>query len=478
MASTYFERPVSGRIGDTTKHTRRGLVLFTMCLGVFIAQLDSTVVYLGVKHIGDDLGSGVSQLQWVLDIYNLFYASLLLTGGTLGDLYGRTRIFVIGIALVALGSVACAVAPNSATLIAGRAVTGVGAALELPSSLAILAVTYKDAAERGRAIGIWASCNGLAMAIGPTLGGLLVNTAGWRSIFYVVIPVCVLGIVMALTSVPESRNPEGRNLDPAGQALAIVALSALAFVVIEGAHWGWISPLILCLAAVAAMSGVVFLVVEARQRGAMVPLDIFASAPFNASLAIAGLMTFGMYAMMFLTPLYLQTVRGETALVAGLSLVPMSLTFVAVSQYSGVLMKRIGARAMMASGMALMGGGLLLLTAISAATSLVAIEAALVVIGVGLGMNTGPVNAVAVANVPAARSGTASGLLNTGRMIGATLGIAVLGAIFAAHADVGTTEGTITGLRLAFLGGAVGELTGMVIALVFTRADSMHPRKT
>jgi len=476
MASTYFERLVAGRTDDTTRQTRRGLVLFTMCLGVFIAQLDSTVVYLGVKHIGDDLGSGVSQLQWVLDIYNLFYASLLLTGGTLGDLYGRMRIFVIGIALVAVGSLACAVAPNSATLITGRAVTGVGAALELPSSLAILTVTYKDAAERGRAIGIWASCNGLAMAIGPTLGGLLVDTAGWRSIFYVVIPVCVLGVVMALTSVPESRNPEGRGLDPAGQALAIVTLSALSFVVIEGAHWGWTSPVILGLAAVAVVSGAIFLLVEARQPGAMVPLDIFANAPLNASLAIAGLMTFGMYAMMFLTPLYLQSVRGLTALVAGLLLVPMSLTFVAVSQYSGVLMKRIGARAMMASGMALMGGGLLLLTAISATTSLIAIEVALVVIGVGLGMNTGPVNAVAVANVPAARSGTASGLLNTARMVGATLGIAVLGAIFAAHAGGGTLDGTITGLRLAFLGGAIGELTGMVIALVFTRADSHHPR--
>ena len=475
MASTYFSRLVAGHA--TAKHERHGLILFTMCLGVFIAQLDSTVVYLGVKHIGDDLGSGVSQLQWVLDVYNLFYASLLLTGGTLGDLYGRTRIFVIGITLVAFGSLVCALAPNSATLITGRAVTGVGAALELPSSLAILAVTYKDAVERGRAIGIWASCNGLAMAIGPTLGGLLVDTAGWRSIFYVVIPVCVLGVALALRSVPESHNPEGRSLDPVGQLLAIAALSALSFVVIEGGHWGWTSPVILALAAVALAAGALFHAVEARQRGAMVPLDIFAKAPFNASLAIAGLMTFGMYAMTFLTPLYLQSVRGATALMAGLLLVPMSLTFVAVSQASGPLMKRIGARAMMASGMALMGGGLLLLTAISATTSLIAIEVALIVIGVGLGMNTGPVNAVAVANVPPARSGTASGLLNTARMVGATLGIAVLGAIFAAHAGGGTADGMITGLRLAFLGGAIGELTGMVIALVFTRDDSMHPSR-
>ena len=478
MASTYFERLVAGRTDNTTRQTRHRIVLFTMCLGVFIAQLDSTVVYLGVKHIGDDLGSSVSELQWVLDVYNLVYASLLLTGGTLGDLYGRTRIFVCGIALVAVGSIVCALAPNSATLIAGRAVTGIGAALELPSSLAILTVTYKDAHERGRAIGIWASCNGLAIAIGPTLGGLLVDTAGWRSIFYVVIPVCALGMAMALRSVPESSNPQGRHLDPAGQILAIIALAALSFVVIEGPHWGWTSPVILALAAVTVVATALFIAVEARTPGAMVPLDIFASRPLNAALAVAGLMTFGMYALLFLTPLYLQSVRGLSGLVAGLLLVPMSLTFVVVSQYSGTLMKRIGARAMMASGMGLMGGGLLLLTPISPTTSLLAIVLALVIIGVGLGMNTGPVNAVAVANVPAARSGTASGLINTTRMIGATLGIAVLGAIFAVHAGAGTTDGMITGLRWAFLGGAIGELAGAVIALAFTRADSMdHAKK-
>jgi EmrB/QacA subfamily drug resistance transporter len=466
-------RTTADHLHHATTRDRHRVVLFTMCLGVFIAQLDSTVVYLGVKHIGDDLGSSVSELQWVLDVYNLFYASLLLTGGTLGDLYGRTRIFVCGVALVAVGSIVCALAPNSATLIAGRAVTGIGAALELPSSLAILTVTYKGAAERGRAIGIWASCNGLAIAIGPTLGGLLVDTAGWRSIFYVVIPVCALGMAMALRSVPESSNPQGRHLDPAGQILAIIALAALSFVVIEGPHWGWTSPVILGLAAVTVVTTALFIAVEARTPGAMVPLDIFGSRPFNASLAIAGLMTFGMYAMLFLTPLYLQSVRGLSGLVAGLLLVPMSLVFVVVSQYSGPLMKHIGARAMMATGMGLMGGGLLLLTPISPTTNLVAIELALVVIGVGLGMNTGPVNAVAVANVPAERSGTASGLVNTARMVGATLGIAVLGAIFAVHAGAGTTDGMISGLRWAFFGGAIGELTGAVIALAFTRADSM-----
>src|SRR4029453_475364 len=191
------------------------MILFTMSLGVFIAQLDSQVVNLAIKDIGSDLNAGINALQWVIDSYNLFYATLLLTGGTLGDLYGRTRVFATGIGLIVLGSIVCAAAPNAAILIAGRAITGIGAALEVPTSLAILTVAYADDKERARAIGIWASCNGLALAAGPTIGGLLVDAAGWRSIFILVVPVSVLAMVLAMRRVPESSDPEGRHLDPA-----------------------------------------------------------------------------------------------------------------------------------------------------------------------------------------------------------------------------------------------------------------------
>src|SRR6187401_1406665 len=240
-------------------------ILLAMCLGVFIAQLDSQVVNLAVKQIGSDLGAGISQLQWVLDSYNVFYATLLLTGGTLGDLYGRTRVFAIGIALIVLGSLVCAAAPNGAVLIGGRAITGVGAALEVPTSLAILTVTYTDAKERAGAIGVWAGCNGLALAVGPTIGGLLVDAAGWRSIFALVVPVSVLAMFLAIRSVPESRDAEGRRLDLVGQALVIIALAALAFVTIEGPHWGFASAPILGLAAMFAVSSALFLYWEKGQ---------------------------------------------------------------------------------------------------------------------------------------------------------------------------------------------------------------------
>jgi MFS family permease len=235
--------------------------------------------------------------------------------------------------------------------------------------------------------------------------------------------------------------------------------------------------MILTLIAVMVAAIFSFVLFERGRDGAMVPLDIFRNREFSAALAIAGLMTFGMYAMLFLTPLYLQAITGASAFIAGLELMPISLTFVVVSQCSGTLMNRFGARAMLAGGMGCMGGGLLFLAgAATAQPNLWLIQAALIVIGVGLGLNTAPVNAVAVAAVGAARSGTASGLINTTRMIGATMGIAILGAIYASHARTGTQDGMLNGLRFAYLGGAAAEFSGVVIALLFTRRDSMIPR--
>src|SRR5215831_8450946 len=291
---------------DRISRPQTAVILFTMSLGVFIAQLDSQVVNLAIKDIGSNLNVGINTLQWVVDSYNLFYATLLLTGGTLGDLYGRARLFAICIGLIVLGSIVCTAAPKGAILIARLAITGIGSALEVPTSLAILTVAYVDDKERARAIGIWASCNGLALAAGPTVGGLLVDAAGWRRIFILVVPVSVLAMVLAMKRVPESSDPKGRHLDPAGQALAIAALGTLSFVTIEGPHWGFTSPAILALAIACIVSGVLFVAWQHGRPGALVPLDFFRNRVFSAALAVAGMMTFGMYAMLFLTPLYLQ----------------------------------------------------------------------------------------------------------------------------------------------------------------------------
>ncbi len=459
--------------------TRPALVLLATSLGVLLAQIDTSAVNLALKSIGSDLHTDVSELQWVIDSYNLVYASLLLTGGTLGDLYGRRRIFVLGIVLFTVGTIACALAPTAGILIGGRIVSGLGAALEVPMSLVLLTVVYPGRQERAHAMGVWASCNGIAFIIGPTFGGWLLDGFGWRSIFYVILPVCAAGLAITFYAVGESVAPKGRKLDLPGQGLAITGLAAFAFAAIEGSHWGWSSPSIIAVAMLAVVSLVAFVWMEGRTSGPLLPLEVLRRPVFSASLAIAGLMTFGMYALLFIMPLYFQTVRGGSPLVAGLELLPMSLSFVAVSQTVGYAANRFGPRLVMTAGMVCMGIGALALAFIGEDTNLVPIEIALFVVGIGLGLNTAPVNGVAVAALPPARSGTASGVLNTSRMVGATLGVAILGAIFAAYAgqQAQAGPGFLPGLHAAMIGSAASELLGAVIAFVFIASNSMQQRK-
>jgi EmrB/QacA subfamily drug resistance transporter len=460
---------------DAAVRTRPRLVLIASSLGILFAQIDTSVVNLAVKSIDADLHAGVSAMQWVIDSYNLVYASLLLTGGTLGDLYGRRRVFVLGIALFIAGTLVCATAPNAAVLIGGRIVTGLGAAFMVPMSLVLLALAFPDRRERAHAMGIWASCNGLAFIIGPMLGGWLVDTIGWRSIFYLILPICAAALALTYAAVRESAEPAGRRLDLPGQALAIAGLVAFAFAAIEGPHWGWLSPFILAVATVTVASFALLVWVEARTPGPLLPLEFLRRPTFSASLAVAGLMTFGMYALLFIMPLYLQTMRGATPFIAGLDLLPMPIAFFLVSQFAGHLNTRLGPRAVMTAGMCCMGAGALALAAVGPTTDLAPIELALLVVGVGLGLNTAPVNGVAVAALPPARSGTASGMLNTTRMVGATLGVAILGSIFAAHAgqEALSGESFLAGLRAALTGGATAEFLGALVAVVLIRGDAL-----
>jgi len=463
---------------DPMAGTRPRLVLLATSLGVLLAQIDTSVVNLALKSIGADLHAGVSALQWVIDAYNLVYASLLLTGGTLGDLYGRRRIFVLGIALFTLGTLICALAPTPAILIGGRIVSGLGAAFALPMSLVLLTIAYPQREQRAHALGVWASCNGVAFVIGPTFGGWLVDAIGWRSIFYVTLPVCAAALLITYRAVGESAEPQGRRLDLPGQVLAVAGLAAFAVAAIEGSHWGWTSLPLLAVAAAAVVALALFVWVETRTPGPLLPLGFLRQPVFSAALAVAGLMTFGMYALLFIMPLYFQTVRGGSPFIAGLELLPMSVSFVIVSQLVGHLSNRFGPRIVMTAGMVCMGLGALGLAAIGASTGLGWIELALMIVGVGLGLNTAPVNGVAVAALPPARSGTASGVLNTARMVGATLGVAILGSVFAAYAgqQAGGGAGFLPGLRAALCGSGTAELLGALIAFAFIRGDSLHAK--
>ncbi|HTW26987.1 MAG TPA: MFS transporter [Acetobacteraceae bacterium] len=433
--------------------TRHRGVLVALCLGVLVAQTDSLVANLAVREIGVRLHAGVAALQWVVDAYNLAYAVLLLTGGLLGDLYGRRRGFVAGVALFLVGSATCGLAPTIGVLIIGRAVAGTGAALLLPCSLAILRVVWTDAAARGRAIGLWAACNGIAIAIGPTLGGVLIQTTGWRSVFLLILPPAALALALALRAVPESADPHGRHFDATGQITGALTLGALAMAAIQGRD----DPRVLAGAVTVSMlAGAVFVAAE-RRRGAaaLVPLGLLRLPALVGALAAAAGMTFAMYGMMFLVPLVWQAADGRSALAAGLALVPMALVFILVSQQSGRLTQLWGARLMIGLGTALIGAALLVLAATRAGLPMPLAQLGLGLAGLGMGLNTGPVNAVAVAAVPAARAGTAAALINVARMVGATLGVAALGAVYALGG----------GLRAAMLVGAVAPLVGAVVAV-------------
>lgn len=435
---------------------RRGTVLLALCLGVLVAQVDTSVVNLAAQRIGAAFHAGVAAMQWMLDAYNLVYAVLLLSGGLLADLYGRRRAFQAGAGVLAVGSVACGLAPDIHVLVAARALTGIGAALLLPASLAIVRVVWADPAARRRALGTWASCNGLAFVIGPTLGGLMIGRFGWRSIFFLAVPLACAAFVLAGRAVPESADPQGRHFDLPGQVLGAVALGGLVTVAItvrEGGH-AWIGALVL-----AAVALPLFLRAERRAgAAALVPLELFRKPAFCGATAATASMTFGIYGVIFLLPLVWQTAGVLAPEQAGLALAPCALVFFLLSQRSGHLAQRVGLRAMTAAGTAIIGCGLLVLATTPAAREPLVAEIGLLLTGIGMGLNTGPLMSVAVEAVSAARSGTASALINVARMAGATLGVAVLGAAFAAWG------GGAAGFRAAMLAGGTVQLCGALAA--------------
>jgi MFS transporter, DHA2 family, methylenomycin A resistance protein len=442
----------------------QGRTLLAMCLAVLMVQLDTTIVNLSLRPIQAGLGGDVASLQWIADAYNVAYASLILSGGTLGDLYGRRRLFVAGVAMFAVASVACGLAPDTSALIAGRVAAGVGAAVALPGSLSILRVAYPEPRARAHAVSIWAAVNAVAIALGPTLGGLLVDTIGWRSIFFVVVPVAVAALALA-PSVRESADPRGRRLDLPGQVAAAGGLGLLAFATIQGNALGWTAWPIVASYLGGAACLVALVAVERRAPSPMVPLGVFARPAFTASILVASLMTFGMYGLLFLLPQYLQVVLGRSGARAGLELMPMGIVFAATSPLAGRLATAGGPRRLIAGGMALTGLGLLTFQLVAVDGGDGPVMVGLVLLGLALGLVTGPLLAVAVASIPSSRAGMAAGLVNVGRMVGAVLGVAVLGTIFAGVSGGQTRpDAFLAGFHVALACGALAACAGSVLA--------------
>ncbi|HEX8518431.1 MAG TPA: MFS transporter [Pseudonocardia sp.] len=417
---------------DLTRR-RRLLVLAICCSSLFVVGLDNTIVNLALPAVRRDLGSSLSGLQWVIDAYTLVLASLLLLGGSTGDRIGRRRTFQIGLTLFGAGSLLCSLAPSTGSLVAFRALQAVGGSMLNPVAMSIITNVFTERAERAKAIGVWGSVIGLSMALGPVLGGVLVDTVGWRSVFWINVPVTLVVVVLAARFVPESRAPRARRFDPAGQLLMVVLLAGLTFGIIEGPGLGWGSPVIVgsFLAAAASLAGLV--VVESRRAEPLLDPRFFASVPFSSATLVAVAAFAAMAGFLFLNALYLQDVRGFSALHAGLLTLPMAAMTAVLPPFSGRIVANRGARLpLVVGGLGIALGGALLLT-LDVDTPLLLVVAAYVVFGVGFGMLNAPITNTAVSGMPLAQAGVAAGVASTSRQVGSALGVAVLGSLVTAQ---------------------------------------------
>jgi MFS transporter, DHA2 family, methylenomycin A resistance protein len=437
----------------------RGPVLVVMCVGYFLVLLDVTVVNVALPAIGGGLGSSVAGLQWVVDGYSLALACLLLASGTVGDLRGHRRIVLAGLGAFGIASLGCALAPNTGVLIGTRVLQGVGAALLLPGTLAIISRSYPGRAEQARAIGIWAAVGSIALPAGPLLGGVLVQGLGWRWVFAINIPIVLVAWIVVARRVPGDATNNvttGRRLDRPGTVLAALTLAALTLAVIQAGHAG-LDPVAIGGAVVAVLAAVAFVRVERRAHDPMLPLDLFRGPAFTTANAAAGAMNLGTLGLLFVLTLYLQTVQSRSALLAGVAVLPLFLPLTILAPIAGRAAGRYGSKPVMIIGLVLAAFGVALVATWTAAASYPSLLPALLCWGVGLALLTPAVVAAAIAAAPADRSGLASGVNNTARQAGGAIGIAVYGAIAGAPGDAASF---LTGMHL----------TGVITAVLFAAA--------
>ncbi|MEU0586114.1 MFS transporter [Streptomyces sp. NPDC006132] len=410
-------------------HRRRMLVLAICCMSLLIVSLDNTVLNVALPSMQQDLHAGTSGLQWTIDAYTLVLASLLMLAGSTADRIGRKRVFMAGLVVFTLGSVLCSLAPNLQALVAFRMVQAVGGSMLNPVAMSIITNTFTDPRERARAIGAWGAVVGISMAAGPLVGGLLVESVGWRSIFWINLPVGLAALLLTLRFVPESRAPRARRPDPVGQVLVIALFGSLTYAIIEAPSTAFASlaPLvILALAALAAL-----LRYEPRRAEPLIDLRFFRSAPFSGATVIAVSAFAALGGFLFLSTLYLQNVRGLTALEAGLWMLPMAVPTFLCAPLSGRLVGSRGPRlSLLIAGFAMTTSGVLF-AAFEAETSNVTLFAGYVLFGIGFGFVNAPITNTAVSGMPRAQAGVAAAVASTSRQLGQTLGVAVVGAVLA-----------------------------------------------
>ncbi len=459
-----------------TPENKKWWTLGAVSFGLFMIMLDNTVVNVALPSIQRDLGVGLSELEWIVAGYALTFAALMLTGGKLADAYGRRLIFVIGIAIFTLSSLACGMASSGGVLIGARIVQGAGAALMNPATLSIIAATFAPR-ERGRAIGIWAGVSALALAIGPLVGGLLTEHLSWSWIFFVNVPVGVAGIAASFLLIDESRDETNERLDIPGLLTSGIGLFALTYALIEANTFGWGSTRILASFAVAAVMLFVFVQLERRQRAPMLDLSLFRNPTYTGA-NIAMLMTaLAMFGVFFFVSLYMQNILGYSAVQAGAAFLPMTILIILVSPFAGRTSDRYGSRWLIAAGMTLLALQLFYFSQLGADATYWTLLPALLVGGVGMSLTMTPSTAAATRAVPVQKAGVGAAVLNACRQVGGSIGIALIGAIVA-HEAGGRKgpEAFLDGFSRALEVAGLIALAGAVIAIALIRSDRQSER--
>jgi EmrB/QacA subfamily drug resistance transporter len=456
------------------EENKKWWTLAAVAFGLFMIMLDNTVVNVALPSIERDLHISISSLEWIVTAYALVFAALLITGGKLADMYGRRRIFVAGLIVFTLSSLACGLAPSAGFLIGARVVQGAGAALMQPATLSIIMATFPPR-QRGLAIGTWAGVSALALAIGPLAGGLIVDNINWNWIFFINVPVGALGIVASQIFIKESRDTSReQTIDLPGLATSGLALFALTYGLIEGNRRGWTSVEIVGLFVAAAVLMAAFVLVEHRQRLPMLDLSLFKIGAFTGANIVALLVSLGMFGVFFYVSLYVQNVLGYSPTKAGAIFLPMTLLIILVAPFAGRSSDRVGPRWLMGGGMTLLGISLLLYQRMGVHSDFWTLLPALLVGGVGMALTMSPMTSAAMGAVPVDKAGVGSGVLNSFRQVGGALGIAGMGAILASyiHASVRTPLGKqeyVDGLHAALLVSAVIAFAAAAVAVVLVR---------
>jgi EmrB/QacA subfamily drug resistance transporter len=405
------------------------VVLLICSMSLLIVGLDVTIVNVALPAIHRSLDASVSGLQWTIDAYTLVLASLLLLAGSTADRIGRKRVFQTGLVVFSSASLACALAPSLTLLIVFRVLQAVGGSMMNPVAMSIIRNVFEDPRERAQAIGVWGAMVGVSMALGPLLGGALVDSVGWRAIFLVNVPIGVLAVALTAAFVPESRAPRPRRLDPVGQVLVAGALATLTYGIIEGPRAGWASAEILGVFAVSIVCFVSLVYYELRRDEPLIEVRFFRSAPFSGASAIAVCAFAGLGGFLFLNTLYLQEVRGLSPFEAGLYTLPMAATTLVFSPLSGRWIGRRGPRPALLLSACAMTASALMLTRLSATTPTAYLFGAYFLFGLGFGLINPPITDTAVSGMPPAQAGVAAGVASTSRQVGQTLGVAVLGTV-------------------------------------------------